>query len=96
MKAFYKHGLESEKTTVPLINDVLTWRKEFECKSNTSIYSFFFYYFSKKSFTSCSNTKELLTPGKLPFPEKLFNIGAMFMKNKDINGVPLCKQKFII
>ena len=33
---------------------------------------------------------ELLTPGKLLFPEELFSMGSMFMRNKDKNGLPIC------
>ena len=31
---------------------------------------------------------DLLKPGA--FPEELFQLGAMFYKNKDKNGYPLC------
>ena len=40
--------------------------------------------------------KELLTPGKLPFPEELFNKGALFMKNEDINCIPMRELSLIL
>ena len=32
-------------------------------------------------------------PGKVPFPEELLKRGALFMKNEDINCIPMCKSK---
>jgi hypothetical protein len=33
IRAFYKHGYESHDKTVAIINEVLTWRQEFEANS---------------------------------------------------------------
>lgn len=33
---------------------------------------------------------DLLVPGKLPFNESMLSLGALYMRNKEKNGRPLC------
>ncbi len=34
---------------------------------------------------------DLCTPGKLPVSEEIFKKGGIFMRNEDINCIPMCK-----
>lgn len=38
IKAFYKHGYENHDKTVSMINEVLSWRNEFEANSNNKYF----------------------------------------------------------
>ncbi|RNA36026.1 motile sperm domain-containing 2 [Brachionus plicatilis] len=62
--AFYKHAFANPDRAVDLIDEVLTWRKEF-------------------------GANDFLTPGKLPFSESILEIGALFKRNKDKNGLTI-------
>lgn len=35
------------------------------------------------------DANSLLTPGRYPFPEDFFKLGALWMHNKDVNSIPL-------
>lgn len=64
VKAFYRHSMEEVDTTICLIDEVLTWRK------NTEI-------------------NNLIIPGKLAVNEEMFKKGMIFVRNEDINCIPM-------
>ena len=89
IKAFYKHSLGVNEKTVSMINEVLTWRKKFNANGLTTFIIYFYYV--KKKFKKRKFKKfwlDLLKPGVIP--EELFQLGAMFYRNKDKHGFPLC------
>jgi hypothetical protein len=87
IRAFYKHGYESHDKTVAMIHDVLTWRNDFE--ANSKIFAHY-----NLINLILINILDLVIPGKTPFPEDLLKKGGLFMKNEDINCIPMCKIKY--
>ena len=94
LKAFYKFSGETPERTLPMLDEVLTWRNEFG--TNGKILPFLlFHLFLFQDFMSIMaklNYIDLLKSREPPVPEELFKKGAMFMKNEDINCVPICEN----